>query len=146
MLVIGAAEDVTTEVGEIVSIVICMKTDCWFSNESVAVAVIVWRPSERSEEVIDQIPNSSTRTVPRDNTSAKTSTVSPVLPVPKNSGVLLFSTSPFMWELIVTVIEVSNVTSCVLDAILSFPAESCTIPDGIVTEIIPSAVGVTVNV
>jgi len=34
----------------------------------------------------------------------------------------------------------------VLDAILSFPAESSTIPDGIVTEIIPSAVGVTVNV
>jgi len=28
MLVIGAAEDVTTVVGEIVSIVICMKTDC----------------------------------------------------------------------------------------------------------------------
>jgi hypothetical protein len=72
--------------------------------------------------------------------------VAPISAVPKNSGVLLFVVNPDVWESIVTKVTESNVTSCVLDTALSFPAISCEPPDGIVAEMSPSVVEVAVNV
>ena len=102
-----------------VSIVNVIEIESVFPNVSVAVAVIVWRPSERSEEVIDQIPDVAV-VVPIDEPSTKTSTEEPISAVPEKSGALSAMISPFVWESMVTVIEVS-IVSVIGDGDAVFP-------------------------